>query len=94
MPTKLKRQDKVCLMALETNANVIGLEGHSIMRPPLFNGDNYSYWKTRMRLFIQANDYEVWKIIVNGPLIPKKKVRDCIVPKEENEWDEQDTKMA
>ena len=47
-----------------------------------------------MRLFIQANDYEVWKIIVNGPLIPKKKVKDCTVPKEENEWDEQDTKMA
>ena len=47
-----------------------------------------------MRLFIQANDYEVWKITVNGPLILNKKVRDCIVPKEEEEWDKQDTKMA
>ena len=46
-----------------------------------------------MRFFIQGNDYEVWKIIVNRPLIPKKKVKDCTVPKEE-EWDEQDTKMA
>ena len=56
---KMKSQDEVYFMAFETNANAIGLEGHSIMRPPLFNGDNYSYWKIRMRLFIQVNDYEV-----------------------------------
>ena len=34
-------------------------EGHSTVRPPFFDEDNYSYWKTRMMLFIQANDYEV-----------------------------------
>ncbi|KAK8264230.1 hypothetical protein V6Z12_D12G095400, partial [Gossypium hirsutum] len=31
-------------------------------------------------LFIQANDYEVWRIVTNGPSIPIKR--------EENEWDE------
>ena len=72
----------------------MGREGHSIVRPPLFNGEDYAYWKTRMRLFVQANDYEVWKIIMKGPLIPTKKVDDCEVPKEEWEWDEKDTKMA
>ena len=72
----------------------MGQEGHSIVRPPLFNGEDYAYWKTRMRLFVQANDYEVWKIIMKGPLIPTKKVDDREVPKEEWEWDEKDTKMA
>ena len=71
-----------------------GQEGHSIVRPLLFNGEDYAYWKTRMRLFVQANDYQVWRIIMNGPLIPTKKIDDSEVPKEEWEWDEKDTKMA
>ncbi|KAH1082716.1 hypothetical protein J1N35_022477, partial [Gossypium stocksii] len=44
-------------MASEQNSIILG-EGHSTMRPPLFNGTNYSYWRTRMKLFVQANDYE------------------------------------
>ncbi|MBA0810998.1 hypothetical protein Gohar_002938 [Gossypium harknessii] len=51
------------------------------MRPPLFNVSNYSYWRTRMKLFIQANNYEVWRIITNGPFIPMKRVEGVIVPK-------------
>ena len=58
-------------------------EGQSTIRPPLFVRDNYAYWKTRMKLFIQASDYEVWKIILNGPIIPIKKVRDREVVKQE-----------
>ena len=46
------------------------------MRPPLFVGDNYAYWKTRMRLFIQGTDYEALRVIVNGPTIPIKKGGD------------------
>ena len=64
------------------------------MRPFLFIGDNYAYWKTRMRLFIQGTDYEAWRVIVNGPLMPTKKVRDEDVIKEESEWDANDIKMA
>ena len=64
----------MCLMVFEASGTHLVGEGQSIVRPPLFVGDNYAYWKTRMRLFIQANDYEVWRVIVNGPSIPKKKV--------------------
>ena len=61
-------------MAIEAGStNLVG-EGQSIVRPPLFVGDNYTYWKTRMRLFIQATVYEAWMVIVNGSTIPKKKV--------------------
>ncbi|KAH1082643.1 hypothetical protein J1N35_022404 [Gossypium stocksii] len=49
---------EVCFMALKQNSTILG-ERHSTMMPPLFNGTNYSYWRTRMKLFIQANNYEV-----------------------------------
>ncbi|KAA3457184.1 zf-CCHC domain-containing protein/UBN2 domain-containing protein [Gossypium australe] len=62
------------------------------MRPPLFNGSNYSYWRTRIELFIQANDYEVWRIITNGSFIPMKMVKVVFVPKEQSEWDSNDIK--
>ncbi|MFQ6658901.1 hypothetical protein Gotur_027991 [Gossypium turneri] len=68
-------------MALEQYSTILG-EGHFTMRSPLFNDTNYSYWRTRMKLFIQPNDYEVWKIITNGSYLPIKRVEDVIVPKE------------
>ncbi|KAH1114634.1 hypothetical protein J1N35_008012 [Gossypium stocksii] len=47
-----------------------------------------------MKLFIQANDCEVWKIITNRSSIPIKRVEGVIVPKEENEWDDNDIKKV
>ena len=63
VPT-ISQQDtqEICLMAFEADANHLVSEGQSPVRPPLFVGDNYAYWKTRMKLFIQASDYEVWRI--------------------------------
>ncbi|MED6109556.1 hypothetical protein PIB30_034866 [Stylosanthes scabra] len=31
-------------------------EGHSTVRPPLFDGTNYSHWKNKMRIWIRAQD--------------------------------------
>ena len=42
-------------------------EGHSISRPPYFDGTRYSYWKNRMEVFIDAQDYEVGKVVSQGP---------------------------
>lgn len=47
-------------------------EGQSTTRPPLFNGKYYSWWKTRMEDFLTAEDYELWTIINQDPLIPSK----------------------
>ena len=47
-----------------------------------------------MRFFIQGIDYEIWKVIMNSPLIPTKKVEDKDVIKEESEWDANHIKMA
>ena len=56
-------------------ANIIGThmaESQSITRSLYFFGSNYNYWKIRMRIFIQENDYTCWNIIENGPIIPTK----------------------
>ena len=51
-------------------SNSFLLEGTSINRTPIFNGDGYFYWKTHMRIFIEAIDLDVRNVVQNGPLIP------------------------
>src|SRR5262249_20058406 len=56
-----------------------GLEGQSTSRPPLFDGTNYAYWKTRMTIFLKASGYFVWKTIEDGPYVATTT---------EEEWDD------
>ena len=69
-------------------------EGQSTNRPPLFNGANYTYWKARMRIFIQAQDYDVWSIIINGPYTPSIYVDNIAISKLEKDWDDNDRRKA
>ncbi|KAH9724699.1 hypothetical protein KPL70_007586 [Citrus sinensis] len=48
-------------------------EGQSTTRPPFFDGNDYAYWKTRMRIYLQALDYEIWEVICDGPFMPTVK---------------------
>ena len=50
--SRLGTNEEICLMAFEASGTHLVGEGKSIVRPPLFGGDNYAYWKTKMRLFI------------------------------------------
>jgi len=46
-----------------------------------------------MENYIQAEDYELWTLIKNGPLIPTKAIEDGTeVHKEPNEFDAEDFK--
>ena len=92
----ISQQDiqEICFMTFEADANHLVGERQSTVSPFLFVGDNYAYWKTRVNLFIQASDYQIWRIIANGPLIPTKKVGDQELIKEESEWDANDLKSA
>jgi len=46
-----------------------------------------------MENYIQANDYELWMIIVNGPYIPMKAMEDGkTVAKKAEEFDSEDFK--
>ncbi|VFQ71650.1 unnamed protein product [Cuscuta campestris] len=69
-------------------------EGQSTVRPPFFDGTNYSYWKERMRIFVQSNDFKIWLAIKNGDNLPMKKIGDTLIPKDEDEYDEADFKKA
>ena len=34
--------------------------GHSLVIPPHFDGNNYAYWKVRMKAFLKSIDEKVW----------------------------------
>ena len=50
--------------------NAFFQEGQSLTRPPLFNGENYPYWKKRMENFVQSVELDMWDVIIEGPHIP------------------------
>ena len=39
--------------------------GHFLMIPPHFDGNNYAYWKVRMKAFLKSIDKRVWLSIEN-----------------------------
>ncbi|KAH9752653.1 hypothetical protein KPL71_014780 [Citrus sinensis] len=70
-------------------------EGQSTIRPPFFDDNDYPYWKTRMRIYLQALDYEIWEIVCDGPFMPltKNEVGEDI-PKPSREWNELEKRKA
>ncbi|WMV47419.1 hypothetical protein MTR67_040820, partial [Solanum verrucosum] len=40
---------------------------HSSHRPPYFNGQHYSHWKDRSRIFVSSNEHQAWIVIKRGP---------------------------
>ncbi|KAA3467155.1 hypothetical protein EPI10_002194 [Gossypium australe] len=73
-----------------TSGSIFLGESQFISKSLYFNGANYSYWKTRMILFIQANDLAVWDIIMDDPSIPLKQKEELLVPKSKKEWNKED----
>ncbi|WCJ39310.1 hypothetical protein M5689_020307 [Euphorbia peplus] len=70
----------------ENSSHFIVPEGSSTTRPPLFNGDNYSYWKKRMMYFIQAQNMSAWFVITDGDFIPTRMepgLGNVIIPQRE-----------
>lgn len=46
-----------------------------------------------MRIYIQATFFEFWMCIVNGLKVPTKMIGGVLVPKKEEEWNEDDFKL-
>ena len=42
----------------------------SLAKPPRFNKDNFSLWKTRMELFLAGSDPRIPYFLENGPYVP------------------------
>lgn len=49
-------------------------EGHSNTRPLLLDGSHFIWWKSRIEIFIQGKEYEIWDRITDGPTILMKLV--------------------
>ena len=58
-------------------------EGFSIVRPPLINELDYTYWKTRMRVFLISMNLDLWNIVENSFQLPSKPM---------NEWSDLEKK--
>ena len=61
-------------------------EGQSTTRPPLFDGTHFIWWKSRMEMFIQEEDDELWDRITEGPTIPMKTENGVQVKKIRSEF--------
>lgn len=46
-------------------------EGAFINRPPSFNGTGYTYWKERMKIFIESIDLDIWDAVETVLLFPQ-----------------------
>ncbi|MQL91023.1 hypothetical protein Taro_023624 [Colocasia esculenta] len=51
------------LIVFNMDAREFVVEGHSMNRPPFFDGTDYPYWKNMMMVFLRAQKYEVWRIV-------------------------------
>ena len=59
--------------------------GQLLIIPHIFDGTNYTYWKVRMRAFLQSLDEKVWQAVKIGWTKPKEAPAD---------WDEAKIKAA
>jgi len=57
-------------------------EDASLNRPPLFDGEHFSFWQKRMEIFIQSIDPGAWNAIIKGLFIPTKELNGELIPKE------------
>ena len=65
-------------------------EGNSINRPLVFNGEGYHYWKTRMQIFIEVIDLNIWEAIEIGSYIPTMMVGNKTIEKPRDQWSEEE----
>ncbi|KAJ9556367.1 hypothetical protein OSB04_010981 [Centaurea solstitialis] len=59
-------------MALQAKDNYF--DTGSAGKPPRFNKDNFSLWKTRMELFLSGSDPQIPYFLENGPHVPTQTV--------------------
>jgi hypothetical protein len=44
----------------------------------LFDGKKYSFWRIRMRSFLQAQGFDVWQVVLNGYTTPDSPPTDNV----------------
>ncbi|KAL7102238.1 hypothetical protein ACP275_08G106800 [Erythranthe tilingii] len=70
-------------------------EGSSTTRPPLLDGTNYTYWKTKMKMFIKSMDEDSWRTVLTGWTRPVAKTREGVeYEKHEENWSKKEQTVA
>nr|KYP59787.1 hypothetical protein KK1_015228 [Cajanus cajan] len=69
-------------------------KGASINRPPLFRGDNYPFWKVRMKIFMESVHRSIWQIVITEYKIPTKIENEKEIEKPFDSWDQDEIKRA
>ena len=70
-----------------------------MMRPPLLNGKNYTYWKVRVKAFIKSIDEKAWLSILKGwspPIVATDVTTDdtTVTLKSEETWTKAENTLA
>ncbi|CAM8997351.1 unnamed protein product [Rhodiola kirilowii] len=63
-------------------------EGQNITRPPLLEGNNYGYWRVRMKAFLKSQDESVWEAVENGWTPPVVTKDDEVILLTKDKWTE------
>ncbi|KAJ9545449.1 LOW QUALITY PROTEIN: hypothetical protein OSB04_025156 [Centaurea solstitialis] len=91
-------------MALQAKDNYF--DTGSAGKPPRFNKDNFSLWKTRMELFLSGSDPQIPYFLENGPHVPTQTVHAIpaagnqpALPKRElvkpvTDWNDEDRRLV
>ncbi|KAL3640361.1 hypothetical protein CASFOL_015329 [Castilleja foliolosa] len=83
------------IVALVTEKESETMDINGTPRPPFLSGTNYSIWKQKMRWFIKNIDERAWRAVITQWEKPMKKGKDGdLVPKREDEWDQNDLTAA
>ena len=53
-------------------------EGMLNNKAPLFNGGGYALWKIRMKIFLLALGFDIWKFVVYGYNAPTTSPKDAV----------------
>jgi hypothetical protein len=64
------------------------MEGGMVNRPPLLDGSNYDFRKSRMATFLKSIDSKTWKVVLRGwepPVVLDKDGNKTVVLKPEDE---------
>ncbi|CAM8962859.1 unnamed protein product [Rhodiola kirilowii] len=70
-------------------------EGQSTNRPPLLEGPNYAYCKSKMKAFLKSLDEKAWRAVLVGWTEPMMANPEGVVmPKPETLWSEADEVAA
>lgn len=52
-------------------------EREASIRPPIFDGTNFNYWKVRVTAYLQSLGTDVWDIIETGYNFPSATLTDA-----------------